>query len=161
MDTAIQYIRKHRVKSCSLSVYRGKMAGCVKPAAFLSLLLGLMLLCVTAANELAVERSVPGGERKGEVLGAPPKHHLSKREVTCPFFLVDEPPRSLLCNPLPSNTLSLSCQFLVGDVFFLQLPLSMGWFYSADGITGELVHVAEFTAVGPFSSFESVLVVSS
>ena len=84
-------------------------------------------------------------------------HHLSKRQTSCRFFFLAEPPPSLQCNPQPNNILTLRCKFLVGNT--AARTLDIGWFFSLDGIVGELVQISRFP-VGIFSAFENILVVS-
>lgn len=86
-------------------------------------------------------------------------HQLSKRQSSCLYFFLDEPPQSLQCNPQPNRILTLRCKFLVGSIT-RRLPLNIGWFFSADRIVGELVQVSPFEARASFTAFENVLVVS-
>lgn len=99
---------------------------------------------------------VPGENQPETEVGS---HQLSKRQASCLFFFLTEPPSSLQCNPQNDNTLTLSCNFLVGNTR-TRLALDIGWFFSSDGVVGELVQTSRFEARAIFSAFESVLVVS-
>ncbi len=87
-------------------------------------------------------------------------HHLSKREV-CQVFYLNEPPSLLQCNRQADSILTLRCEFLVGNVIrTAPIPVTIGWFFSSDGVVGELVQTTQFMSRRRFSAFENVLVVS-
>ena len=70
-------------------------------------------------------------------------HHLFKRQSTCPFFFLDEPPSTIQCLPQPNRTLSLNCRFLSVPS---RQNVIIGWFFSLDGIVASLVQVNQFDA---------------
>lgn len=89
-------------------------------------------------------------------------HPISKRQSpsTCIYFFLSEPPSSLQCNPQENNTLTLGCNFLAGRISS-RMALTSGWFFSLDGVVGDLVQVSRFQTNAQFSAFENVLVVSA
>ena len=85
-------------------------------------------------------------------------HHLSKRQsLQCPFFFLEEPPRSIQC-VLPQRLLPLNCSFLVGQIRN-RVVVDVSWFFSLDGILGRLVQTARFETIAPFVAFMNTLVV--
>lgn len=125
-------------------------------AVYTTLIVSLLLLGVsTADNKLPREIAVP---KNNPEAGESETHHLAKRQTTCPFFFLREPPTSLQCNPEQDRTLTLTCKFLVGDNQN-RIPLGFGWFFSLDGSTADLVQVSQFESNQSFSAFENVLVV--
>lgn len=129
-----------------------------------SLIASLLVLTLVASFSAADAEGMPSlavvphrhqGEEETE-LG---HHRLTKRQSACIYFFQSEPPGSLQCNPQVDSTLTLSCNFLVGDVR-ARKSISIGWFFSPDGVVGERQQFSQFQVRRRFVAFESVLVVS-
>ena len=120
-----------------------------------------VLLCVVlcglciASSHTAASRLVPAHD----------SHRLAKRQTaTCPgVYFLEEPPSTLQCNPQPMGTLTVNCTFLNGiiDPGLTQTPIiTIGWFFSSDGVIGNLVQSSAFQVRASLTAFRSVLVVS-
>lgn len=129
-------------------------------AALLLLLLASYCIAGLAnANELQVARKLdsPSSE-EGDSHEEVHNHHLAKRQTQqCQVFYLQEPPSSLQCNPEPSKTLTLRCQFFANII--TQIPLDIGWYFSLNGVDAELVQVSRFVWQTQLTAFENVLVV--
>lgn len=129
-----------------------------------SLIVPLLVLRLAASLSAADADGMPSmalvpHKQREEETEAGRHHRLAKRQSTCIYFFLFEPPGSLQCNPQVDNTLTLGCNFLVGRVS-TSMSLRIGWFFSRDGVVGERQQVSQFQVLRPFVAFESVLVVS-
>ncbi len=126
-----------------------------------TVLLSLLLLLVAASSALDFDAAAGGGVDAFPSLHPVPEqpaqaHQLSKRQSpSCLFFFWEEPPRSLQCLS-QRDTLSLTCTLLVGQIT-RRLTLDIGWFFSLDGIEGQLVQASRFDVTNTFIAYRNVL----